>query len=234
MKLHVKAGFAILVGLLVGAVAACDSTNSPPTPAASSGAGSGSGAEVPNAPGEPAASVVDYRLTYDWGVPSDNVQIGHAVVPPIAPPPAPPLPYLTGIYAADHPDGRPSFQRISFYFHATFPGYRFGYVPAVNRDGQGGAISLPGNSFLQLVFVDAQAHDESGRSTVMSSPAPSLGFSALKGYGPAGDHEGHVTYGLGIQVAANSDQVRKIRVGELKRADGPSSYVYVVFVDIQS
>jgi hypothetical protein len=144
------------------------------------------------------------------------------------------VPYLTGIYAADHPEGRPSFQRISFYFRGGYPGYRFSFVPAVVKDAEGSPISLQGNAFLRMVFVSAQAHDESGRSTILASPPPSLGFSALQSYGSAGDFEGRVTYGLGIQVAPNSDQVRRIRVGELKRADAPNSYVYVVFVDVES
>jgi hypothetical protein len=196
--------------------------------------GSGSPSSALPFSAEPVSSVVEYRVSYDWGVPSNTVEIKHTIVPPIAPPPAPPLPYLVGIYAADHPEGSPAYQRISFYFRGAFPGYRFSYVPSVLSDPRGEPIPLQGNAFLRLVFVQAQAHDESGASTVAAKPSPSLGFSALKSYGPAGDFEGYVSYGLGIQVAPGSDQVRPIRTGELKKSDTPGKYVYVVFVDIRA
>jgi hypothetical protein len=213
--------------------AAGDSSSAPGSSSSSPGSSSSSGSALPVS-AEPVSSVVEYRVSFDWGVPSNTVEIKHAVVPPIAPPPSPPLPYLVGIYAADHPEGSPAYQRISFYFRGAFPGYRFGYVPAVLGDASGQPIPLQGNAFLRLVFVQAQAHDESGASTVTAKPSPSLGFSALKSYGPAGDFEGHVSYGLGIQVAPGSDQVRPIRTGELKKSDSSGKYLYVVFVDVRA
>ena len=225
-----------LGGVVVGSLAlgGCDPRMSqPPASSVSPSSSSSTSPSSPTASTEPAASVVDFRVSYDWGVPSTTVEVKHAITPPIAAPPAPPLPYLVGIYAADHPEGSPAYQRISFYYRGAFPGYRFSYVPAVLDDAKGEPISLQGNAFLRVAFVSAQAHNESGASTITAQPARSLGFSALKSYGPAGDFEGTVTYGLGMQVASGSDQVRQIRTGELKKSDSTGAYVYVIFIDVR-
>jgi hypothetical protein len=240
--------FIILVSLSVLVLGGCDpvgqspssSSGSPSLPSSSSEASAGSGPtsagpQASAGPGsEPDSAVSEYRVSYDWGVPVHQVEVKHAVTPPIAAPPAPALPCLVGIYAADHQEGTPTYQRLSFYFLGALPSYQFGYVSSVVSEGKGDPIVLPGNSFLRMGFVDAQAHDGSGRSSVVDYPPTSLGFTGLKGYGFAGDFEGHVTYGLGIQVASNSDQVRQIRVGELKKVDRVGGTVYVVFVDVRS
>jgi hypothetical protein len=209
-------------------------SSSPSSATFSAGSAPASSSSSAGAQTEAASAVVSYQVSYNWGVPSTTVEIKHTTTPPIAPPPAPPLPYLVGIYAADHPEGAPAYQRISFYFRGAFPGYRFSYVPSVLSDGRGEPIPLQGNAFLRLAFVGAQAHGDSGSSTITASPPSSLGYSALKSYGFGGDFEGYVTYGLGIQVAPNSDQARQIRTGELKKSDGSSGYFYVVHVDVRS
>ena len=234
--------FALLCAATALGLSACNqqpggngggSTTSTPSP---SGAGSlGDATEPPPPPTrEPTASGLEYRVSYDWGVPSRQVAVQHPLTPPIAPPPAPPLPYLVGVYAADHPEGKPAYQRISFYFRGGFPSYNFQYVAEVVSDGKGDRIPLPGNAFLRVGFVDAQAHDNAGKSTIKVSPRNPLGYKNLKGYGFAGDFEGHVTYGLGIQVVPNSDQVLKIRAGELKKPDGSGGFFYVVHFDVQT
>jgi hypothetical protein len=162
------------------------------------------------------------------------VTISHPLTPPIASPPQPPLPYLVGIYVGDHPTDNPAYQRISFYYRGAFPTYTFNYVPSVLSDGQGTPIPLQGNAFLRVVFKDAQAHDEAGKTTITSQPANPIGYQNLKSYGSAGDFEGHVTYGLGLQTAVNSDQVLKIRAGELKKPDGSGGFYYVVHFDVQT
>src|SRR6185436_8637654 len=63
---------------------------------------------------EPTADGTEYRITYDWDVPWDQVTIPHAVQAPIAPAPALTLPYLVAVYAGDHQEATPKFQRISF------------------------------------------------------------------------------------------------------------------------
>ncbi len=173
-------------------------------------------------------------MSYGWAVPSNQVTIPHSVSVPIAPPPALPLPHLVAIYVGNHPEASPQYQRISFYFRGAFPEYNLQYVSSVTADGSGATVPLQGNGFLRIGFIQAQAHDNSGASTVKASPKNPIGFANLKSYGFAGDFEGHVTYGLGIQSAPNSDQVLPIRAGELKKPDGAGGFFYVVHFDVQA
>lgn len=191
-------------------------------------------AEPTPAASRPTAPSAVYRVSYDWGVPSKRVTVNHPFTPPIAAAPAPPLPYLVAIYVGDHPQESPKYGRISFYFRGTFPSYHFQYVRQVLDEGQGAPISLEGNSYLDIHFVEAQAHDAAGKSTIKLSPESHIGFRNLKSYGFGGDFEGHLTYGLGIQVAPGTDQVLAIRAGELKKPDGSGGFYYVVHVDVRN
>jgi hypothetical protein len=175
---------------------------------------------------EPAAEATDHRVTYDWAAPSELVTVEHPATAPI--------PHLVAIYAGNHSDEEPPYQRLAFYFREGFPEYNLQYVPSVSDVGTGEAISLAGNAFLQVGFINAQAHDDAGESTISVAPDDSIGFQNLKSYGSAGDFEGHVTYGVGLQVAPNSDQVLLVRAGELTKSDGAGGTFYVVYVDIQA
>lgn len=169
------------------------------------------------------------RTAYSWGVPTVPARISHPVRPPAAPPPAPPLPYLVEIEAADHPEEDAGYSRISFTFRGGFPSYHLEYVPAVRVEGSGEAIPLPGNAFLRIRFVQAQAHDHRGVWTVTASPGPELGYRTLLGYGFAGDFEGYLSYGLGVRVPADSDGAVPVRAVEVTRADG----TFVIAVDVR-
>ncbi|GAA5196264.1 hypothetical protein GCM10023322_64770 [Rugosimonospora acidiphila] len=204
-----------------------------PPPAASPPAASPPAARPPAATTGP-AGVLTYRVTYGWAVPSHPVRVPHTVHPPIAPPPAPPLPYLTGISVGDHAGEHPGYARISFTFAGAFPEYTLQYVPEVRTEGRGDPLPLPGNGFLRIQFIQAQAHDEAGHSTVTGAPATRLDIGNLAGYGAAGDFEGRVTYGLGIRVAAGGDQALPIRVSELTRSAGAGKTAYVVAFDVQA
>ena len=155
-----------------------------PTPAASEPAPQDTPAN------EPTAADVEYRVTYDWAVPSNQVTIPHPVQAPIASAPALPLPYLAGIYVSDHQEASPKFQRISFYFRGAFPEYNLQYVPSLTAEGSGAMVPLDGNAVLQIGFVSAQAHDNDGASTVIATPTNPIGFQNLRSYGFAGDYEG--------------------------------------------
>ena len=227
---------------LVPATAACARPGAPEpggsgsvstTPAGPGGATTGTRPADPPA-SDGATTGGEYRVTYGLAVPAGVITIKHTIKPPIAPPPAPPLPYLVGIYVGDHPEGKPAYARISFYFRGAFPGYSFGYVPSVTSDGKGEPIPLQGNAFIRIGFVDAQAHDDSGASTIKVKPAETIGLHNLKSYGFAGDFEGHVTFGLGVQVAPGSDQILPLRTGELKKPDGAGGFFYVVHLDVQN
>jgi hypothetical protein len=175
--------------------------------------------------------VQSYRVSYGWAVPSTRASVSNPLSLPL---PGPiPLPYLVGIYVGDHPEGNPAYERMSFYFRGGFPSYSLQYVPSVVSEGPGEPVSVPGNAVLRVGFTDAQAHNASGSSSITAQPPTSIGFTRLKGYGFAGDFEGHVTYALGIQVAPGSDQALPIRAGELKKDDGSGGTFYVVHVDVQ-
>jgi hypothetical protein len=168
-----------------------------------------------------------YRVTYGWAVPSRPVRVSHDVKVPVAPPPAVPLPLLVEVRAADHPEE--NFSRITFAFRGGIPSYEVGYVPSVPTEGTGEPLPLAGNAFVRIVFTPAQAHDEKGRPTVAAAPHTALRLPTLRGYGFGGDFEGYVTFGLGLQLAPNSDQVLPVRLGELVRSDG----THVVAVDVR-
>jgi hypothetical protein len=215
----------IVLGMLVAlALVGCAPAGS--SPPASGGSG-GPSVTQPSLPTNEPSPSADYKVTYGFAVPSTTVTVAHTVNPP-------PLPYLVGIYDGDHPEGTPTYQRISFYFRVGFPTYAFGYVPSVLSEGRGEPIPSSGNAFLRIGFIQAQAHDNAGHSTVTASPPNQTGLTTLSSYGSAGDFEGHLTYGLGIQTAPNSDQVMPIRTGELKKPDGSGGFFYVVHFDVQS
>ena len=175
---------------------------------------------------EPTQTATEHQVTYDWGTPSDVVTIDH--------PAAAPTPYLVAIYAGDHPEGDRPYQRIAFYFREGLPEYNLQYVPAVADEATGEPIALQGNAFLRIGFVNAQAHDDAGESTISAAPGGSVGFRNLKSYRFAGDFEGHLTYGLGLQVAPNSDQVLHVRAGELTKPAEAGGTYYVVYADIET
>ncbi|MFS8479812.1 MAG: hypothetical protein FWJ93_12830 [Micromonosporaceae bacterium] len=191
-------------------------TGPPPTTAAGPASPAPDPTPTPTGP-----TVTTFRTAYDWGVPAPLVQVTN--------PDLSQLPYLVEIHAADHPGDPPGYSRISFYFRGGFPSYEFGYVGQVEAEGTGDPIRLPGNGTVRIRFTGARAHDDAGRSTITTAPRPDLGMPNLRGYGFAGDFEGHVTYGLGIQVAPGSDQVLAMRVLELTRTDG----IHVVAFDIR-
>lgn len=216
-----------------------DSAGPTGTGPTSTGTPAGPAPSADGAPGAPTADPPDRppgtppvpaaRTAYGWGVPTAPARISHPDRPPAPPPPAPPLPYLVRIEAADHAEDEPGYGRISFTFRGGFPSYHLEYVSAVRLEGTGEAIPLPGNAFLRVRFVQAQAHDERGIWTVTATPRPELGYRTLLGYGFAGDFEGYLSYGLGVQVPPDSDGALPVRAVEVTRPDG----TFVIAVDVR-
>lgn len=198
----------------------------PGTDPASTPPGSTSSPDPPD-PATSGPGVTDYRVTYDWGVPNDPVRINNVVRVPVVPPPGSPLPLLVEVRVGDHPDE--NFTRVTFAFRGGPPAYELAYVPEVTAPGTGDAVPLAGNSFVRIQFDPAQAHDERGRSSIAGAPGPRLGYPTLRGYALAGDYEGYLSFGLGFQVASNSDQVLPVRALQLTRADGTR----IVAVDVR-
>ncbi len=223
-------GVVVVLGL-----AGCTGTTPEPSPSGSpTSAPSASetlGVAPPPPASEPADDGIEYRVTYPFQVPASPVTVTNPVSPPVGPYG---LPYLVGVYTGDHPEGDPAYQRISFYFREAFPSYRFGYVPAVVQDGSGNPVAIDGVLFLTVTFMDAQAHNDGGASTVVESAPTAIGFTNLVAYAPAGDFEGQVTYGLGLRGPGGSGQQVPIRAGELKRPDGAGGFFYVVHFDVRT
>ena len=87
--------------------------------------------------------------------------------------------------------------------------------PAVRGDGR-----------LSAVFFTAQG-PASGAAPVTGDGSP-----VLQGLVKVDEFEGYLNYGLGLQLAPQSDQVRLVRCGHLQYVDNRSA-PYVVFVDVQ-
>jgi hypothetical protein len=119
---------------------------------------------------------------------------------------APPLPVVTGIRTAAHPEC--GYDRLVLDITGSLPNYKVRSVAQVTADPSGMPITLPGRQYLLITLQPTQAHDISGRSTIARSVHP-LGYSALKGYALAGDFEGVFTLALGVNGPVS------IRIGEL-------------------
>jgi len=120
-------------------------------------------------------------------------------------PAVPPVPVVTGIRYAGHP--QEGYDRIVFDIQGGAPGYSARYVGQVVADGSGRPVSVPGNRFLLVVLNPAQAHTESGTVTVTG--VHHVGLPTLQAYAVVGDFEGHVSIALGLTAMAG------YRVGEL-------------------
>jgi hypothetical protein len=219
---------AVLLVLAAGcAPAGGAGAGSPAAPASGSPAAPASGSSTPGPAANASTSVPaassessGYRVIYPWGVPSTLVPVSHSVR-------VPPLRFLTEMRFGDHPGEDPPYTRVTFAFRDGLPTYRFGYVRAVEGEATGDPVAVPGNAVLRVTFLDATTTDGDGHAT--DRPREGQGYPTVRGYGFAGDFEGHVTFGLGIQVAPGSDQALPIRVSESVRPDG----THVVSVDVR-
>ncbi|MER7458266.1 hypothetical protein [Micromonospora sp. NPDC126480] len=122
---------------------------------------------------------------------------------------APPLPLFQGIRSAAHP----GYDRITFDFAGTLPGYQVRYVDTVTQDGSGETVTMPGRRYLLITLRPAQAHTDSGEPTVRPRRA-TLDYPMLRGYVITGDFEGVVNVALGL------DDVVGFRVGEIPGTPG--------------
>jgi hypothetical protein len=120
---------------------------------------------------------------------------------PIERPPqaVPPAALLLDVRTGGHAE----YDRITFEFEASLPGYRIEYVrPPIVADASGLPVEIAGNAFLQARFHVAQAHDESGSQTV---PATELspGLPQIVEAQQTGDFEGYVTWVIGLSEEAD-------------------------------
>jgi hypothetical protein len=118
----------------------------------------------------------------------------------------PPVPLLTDIRSAAHPDQ--GYDRIVFDFTGALPGYEVRYVDEVRGDPSDLPVHVPGRRFLQITFRPAQAHTDTGAPT--GAPrAKTFAYPMMRGYAIVGDFEAVLTAAIGL------DDVVGYRIGEL-------------------
>lgn len=229
--------------LLLGALAGCGSSPAPPgaaaplspsgSPAAPSSPAPVTAPSPPAPASPPATGVVSSRVSYPWHWPGDPGrpgQVRHSY-------PVPPLPRLIAIGAGDHPaqQGERAYNRMSFTFTTAFPGYKFSFAKALAADPSGRPVTVAGNSVLTVRFQLAQAHTASGRSSVVSQPPAQLGLNRMAGWAQAGDFEGVLTVGIGINgPSPPSNPQLAVRTMELEKVTAQGQHLYVVAIDVDA
>lgn len=108
-------------------------------------------------------------------------------------------------------DGAP-FDRLVLEFRGGVPGYTAGYVDEVIRPGSGAPLPLEGAVRFEVVVTPAAMHDDAGNTT-LTTPPTGGGLPALTSYAVAGDFEGYVHLGIGLENRAG------FRVVELRNPD---------------
>jgi len=211
-----------------------------PSPSVSTSAAVPSQTETPGKPssGTPtparSAQVLSSRLAYPWHWPNDVAVPGHVTHAPAVPP----VPELVKISVGNHsgePGERP-FNRMSFTFTTAFPSYRFEFASKLVGDPGGKVIPLEGQDVLEIVFTQAQAHTADGtRSSVISQPAPRIGYQRMASYARAGDFEGVLTYGIGItRPVLHSNPQDAVRAYEVETVTPSGQHRYTVAIDIDA
>ncbi|QLQ36766.1 AMIN-like domain-containing (lipo)protein [Micromonospora robiginosa] len=221
-----------LVGLVVLLAAACTTPGhdgpdpAPPTSTTSAPATTAAPPPAATLPAssDAAATTGPWRRTWGWAVPATPAQVTHAVRAPATPNAGGPLPVLVAVQVGDHPEE--GFSRITFAFRGPTPSYRVGYVPQVVTEGRGAPVELPGTAYLSVRFSPARGHDARGGGTADVPPA-AIGYPTLLGWAAAGDFEGHLSFGLGLQPPDGG--LVPVRLGESTRPDG----THVVSVDVR-
>jgi hypothetical protein len=106
---------------------------------------------------------------------------------------------LVAIRAAHHPEATPKYDRVVFEFAGPVPLIQIEYVKQLIGDGSGLPIPIAGKAILQVQFTPAQAHNDAGPT---APSRVSLKLPNVKEVASAGDFEGHVTYGIGLERKA--------------------------------
>lgn len=225
---------ASVLALISATVAGCGSSKpaASPTHGVASSSAAASTSSATSAAPSPTASVhvVSSVVTYPWNWPNSAVQpcvVKHSYQ-------VPPLPVLTKIAVGEHYEAKPTFDRITFTFTGTFPGYDVSWVSELVADPSGKPVVLEGNDILRIRFTEADAHNASG-STIISAPPAHVGYKAINSYAQAGDFEGVITYGVAnYRTITNSNPQPPVRIIEVKTTDGHGGYLYIVAIDIQN
>jgi len=243
-------GAALLaVAAAMAGLAACGHTAPPPGSAAPTPSASGHVTTAPAPAVEPPATpvpgarppataptdkVISSRVSYPWHWPNDAGSpgsVGHSAK-------VPPVPKLVAISAGDHPLGPGEsypYNRLSFAFTHGFPSYHFKFGDTLVSDPSGRAIPLAGKGVLHVTFNQAQAHTASGGPSIVSQPPERLGFSRMVAWAPAGDFEGVLSYGIGVDwPAPHANPQFPVRAVEVEKVTSQGQHLYIVAFDINA
>jgi hypothetical protein len=149
----------------------------------------------------------------------------------------PPVPQLVAIEVGNHPNdpGDRPYNRMSFTFTTTFPTYTFQYVSQLTSGARGQVVQLEGQTVLRILFKQAQAHTDSGGSSIQSKPPAHLGLNRMVGYAQAGDFEGVITYGIGIVWPTGKPNAQvPVRAYEQETVDAQGVHHFVVAIDVDA
>lgn len=230
-------GAAVAAVTILAALAGCTPQPSQPPGARASSASSApqaSTAPPTTAPATPAEGVLSARVTYPWRWPNGAGQ------PPVVQHSyrVPPVPELVAIAVGDHPRTavERAYNRMSFTFTTAFPSYQFQFVDGITADGSGKPIPLAGNSgALKIIFRQAQAHTGTGASAIVSQPPAHLGLTRMASWARAGDFEGVLTVGIGIdRPVLHSNPQFPVRVTEVEKVTAQGRHLYVVAFDVDA
>lgn len=101
---------------------------------------------------------------------------------------------LFGASAACHP----TFDRFVIRARSATPGYDVRYVSSIVADPSGNPVTLLGSKRIRVIVRDARGHTQSGTNLLPSVITP--GCTNLRQVKKAGDFEGIVTFGLGLNA----------------------------------
>lgn len=230
----------VLLALVIACGGQAGQPAAGPSPSASTSTAPSSQPAAPSRPSSGASSpatstqVLSSRLAYPWHWPNDVTRPGHVTHASAVPP----VPELVQISVGDHPGGvgeRP-FNRMSFTFTTAFPGYRFEFTSKLVSDPGGKVIPLHGEGVLEVIFTEAQAHTADGtRSSIISQPAPHIGYQRMADYAQGGDFEGVLTYGIGIDSPVeHSNPQFAVRAFEVEKVTASGQHRYTVAIDVDA
>ena len=101
-----------------------------------------------------------------------------------------------------HPE-QGGWERIVFEVTgAQRPAATIQYVTKATSCGSGQAVTVPGDTILEVAMTGAQAHDNAGKATLPTT-IPSAGGTVIAGGASSCDFEGHVTWDFGLHGKHN-------------------------------
>jgi hypothetical protein len=106
----------------------------------------------------------------------------------------PPGTYLTAVRTARHA----GYDRVVFQFSGGIPAVKAERVAAIYADPKGTKISLPGHSFLRVVFRGASGTCPRPFRRTWKGPSALTHYPQLLAVKAAGDFEGYLSFGLGL------------------------------------